>query len=159
MKLNSVQVIGNLVTAPEPVRYLPSGQCVGKLAIAVNEVSGSGDNRREEVSYVDVVTWGKVADNCAAHLVRGQQVLVEGRLKQERWETEGGAKRSKIVIVANRVQFGAKPKGYEGNSNGDNGGVHHRGTEGAEERRPAAQQYGMTGSQDDEGGAFDDLPF
>lgn len=64
--------------------------------------------------FIDVILFGKTAESCAQYLVKGQQVLVEGRLEQQRWEAEDGSKRSKHEIVAERVQFGMKPKGQDG---------------------------------------------
>ncbi len=53
-----------------------------------------------------MTVWGKQGENCASYLMKGRQVLVEGRLHQETWEAkDGGGKRSKIVIVADSVKF------------------------------------------------------
>ena len=58
-----------------------------------------------EVSFIETVTWGKLATVCAKHLTKGRGVRVIGRLKQERWEDNEGNARSKVVIVAEHVEF------------------------------------------------------
>ncbi len=107
---NRVILAGNLVRDPE-IRYLPSGLSVTSFSIAVNSRFRQNNELREEVSYFDIVVFGKLGENCAEYLSKGRPVLVEGRLRQRRWESEG-TKRSKIEVVAGAVQFlGAGTKG------------------------------------------------
>ncbi len=108
MHFNRMTAIGNLTRNPE-VRYTPSGTPVATFGLAVNRRFKQGEDLKEEVMFIDVVVFGRTAENCSQHLVKGQQVLIEGRLQQRRWETEDGQKRSKHEIVAENVQFGAKP--------------------------------------------------
>jgi len=100
---NRVILAGNLVRDPE-IRYLPSGLSVTSFAIAVNSRYRQNNEPKEEVSYFDVVAFGKLGETCAEYLSKGRPVLVEGRLRQRRWESEG-TKRSKIEVVAGGVQF------------------------------------------------------
>lgn len=106
---NRVILAGNLVRDPE-IRYLPSGTPVASFAIAVNYRYRQNTEVKEEVSYFDIVVFGKAGENCAEYLSKGRPVLVEGRLRQRRWEAEGG-KRSKVEVVADNVQFLGAPKG------------------------------------------------
>jgi single-strand DNA-binding protein len=46
-----------------------------------------------------------VAETCGEFLRKGAPVLVEGRLQSRSWETDDGAKRSVLEVVAGRVQF------------------------------------------------------
>lgn len=116
---NRVILAGNLVRDPE-IRYLPSGLSVTSFSIAVNSRYRQNNELKEEVSYFDIVVFGKQGENCAEYLSKGRPVLVEGRLRQRRWESEG-TKRSKIEVVAGAVQFlGGGPKG--GSAEGDPGG-------------------------------------
>ncbi len=63
-----------------------------------------------------MVVFGKQGETCAEYLSKGRSVLVEGRLRQRRWETDDGQRRSKIEIVAQQVQFLGPPR------EGDKGG-------------------------------------
>ena len=110
---NRVILAGNLVRDPE-IRYLPSGLPVANFAIAVNSRYRQNNELKEEVSYFDIVAFGKTGENCAEYLAKGRPVLVEGRLRQRRWEAEG-TRRSKIEVVAGIVQFlGGGGKGSPG---------------------------------------------
>src|SRR3972149_6355018 len=111
---NRVILAGNLVRDPE-IRYLPSGLSVTSFAIAVNSRYRQNNELKEEVSYFDIVAFGKLGETCAEYLSRGQPVLVEGRLRQRRWESEG-TKRSKIEVVAGGSPEGARKGDTSGRS-------------------------------------------
>mgnify|MGYP003403060024 CR=1 FL=1 len=108
MQFNKVILAGNLTRNPE-LRYTPNGTPVASFGLATNRRFKQGDDLKEEVCFIDVVVFGKTAENCSNHLVKGQQALIDGRLQQRRWETEDGQKRSKHEVVAEHIQFGAKP--------------------------------------------------
>lgn len=110
VRFNRVIVGGNLVRDPE-VRFLPSGLSVTNFTVAVNFSYRQKEETKEEVSYFDVVVFGRQGENCAEYLGKGSPVLVEGRLRQRRWETDDGQRRSKIEIVAQQVQFLGTPGG------------------------------------------------
>ena len=103
--LNKVLLIGNLTRDPE-LRYIPSGAAVASFGLAINRVYTTQDGeRKEEVCFVDIVTWRKTAENCANYLSKGRPVFIEGHLQFDSWETDDGQKRSKLKVVADRVQF------------------------------------------------------
>lgn len=98
---NKVILLGNLTRDPE-VRYTPNtGTCVATFSIAVNEKYRQGDETKETVSYVDIVVYGKPAENCGKYIFKGDSVLIDGKIRQRRWEDKDtGAKRSKIEVIA-----------------------------------------------------------
>src|SRR3989338_6208187 len=102
---NKVLLMGNLTRDPE-LRYIPSGQAVASFTVAVNRAynSQSGE-KKEEVSFIRVVVWAKLAENCNEYLKKGSPVFVEGRLQSRSWEAQDGTKRSTIEVVAQTVQF------------------------------------------------------
>ena len=103
--LNRVFLIGNLVRDPE-LRYVPSGDAVANLRIAVNRVYNTREGeKKEETCFVTVVVWRKQAEACGEYLSKGSPVFIEGRLQSRNWETSNGEKRSTLEVVAGRVQF------------------------------------------------------
>ena len=102
--LNSVLIEGNLCREPE-LRYTPQGTPICTLVVASNRSYKLDGERVEEVSFVEGVTAGKLATVCAEHLTKGRGVRLVGRIKQERWEDADGNARSKVVIVAEHVEF------------------------------------------------------
>ncbi len=110
---NRVIMLGNLTWDPE-LKHLDNGTPVTTLGLASNRTYTAGDGeRREEVCYINVTVWGRFAEICCEYLRTGSQVLVEGRLKFDRWEDEEGNPRSKHEIVANTVQFLGSPRGRD----------------------------------------------
>ena len=109
MSLNSVNVMGNLTRDPE-MKQTPSGKSVCTLSIANNRIYSKNGEKVTEVSYFDVEVWGVIADNCARYLTKGQGIIVEGRLRQDRWEKDGKTQ-SRVRISANNVHFMPKKQG------------------------------------------------
>lgn len=91
---NKLIIMGNLVAEPD-IRQVGE-QDVAKFAVAVND-SYKGD---AQPTYVDCEFWnpGKVA----AFFSKGKPVLLEGRIKQDRWQSPQGEKRSKMIMVVQR---------------------------------------------------------
>jgi single-strand DNA-binding protein len=111
VSFNKVILLGNLTRDPE-VRYTPSGTAVASFAIAVNRRYKQGEETKDEVSYIDIVVFGKQAEACGQYLNKGDGILVDGRLQQRRWDDkETGQKRSKVEVVAQSVNFMPKRSG------------------------------------------------
>lgn len=122
--LNKVILMGNLTRDPD-LRVTPKGSAVCQFGIAVNrrfhDESGAS---RDEVTYVDVECWGKLAEIAGKFLVKGRPCLVEGRLKFEQWEDkESRQKRSRLKVQAENIQFlgVAKEGGQKSNGEEDGG--------------------------------------
>ena len=103
--LNRVFLMGNLTRDPE-LRYIPNGTAVTTFTIAVNRVYRlpTGE-RKEDTSFIRVVTWGRMAETSGEYLKKGSPVFVEGRLQSRSWETPDGQKRSAVEVNATNVQF------------------------------------------------------
>ena len=102
---NSVTLMGNLTRDPE-LRYIPSGAPVCTFDLAFNRTYTTQDGqKKDEVCFMTVVVWGKQAESSGQYLAKGRQALVEGHLQQRSWETPEGQKRTKVEVVAERVQF------------------------------------------------------
>ncbi len=104
MNGNSVTVVGNVTRDPE-LRFTASGQATATFGLAVNRVwnDRQTNERKEAVSFFDIVCWREMAENASESLSKGARVLVTGRLEQRSWETPEGEKRSKIEIVADEI--------------------------------------------------------
>ncbi|MFQ3574048.1 MAG: single-stranded DNA-binding protein [Thermodesulfovibrionales bacterium] len=100
---NRIILIGRLTRDPE-LRYAPSGMAFASFSLAVNTRSKQGDETREEVLFIDCVIFGKQAENCKQFITKGSLILVEGRLRERKWEYEG-QKKSKMEVLASNVRF------------------------------------------------------
>ncbi|MFA5467819.1 MAG: single-stranded DNA-binding protein [Sphaerochaetaceae bacterium] len=107
---NIVVLIGRL-TRDSELKYTQSGTAVSRFSVAVNRMKRSGDQREEEVSFFDIVVWGKIAEVLSPYLTKGKQVSIEGELRQSRWEQDGQS-RSRVEVVARNLQLlGGGPTG------------------------------------------------
>ena len=101
--LNKVMLIGNLTRDPQ-LKYLPSQTAVTEFGLAINRKFKSNGEAREEVLFVDCTVFGKPAEVVNQYVKKGDPLFVEGRLKYDTWESDGG-KRSKISVVVEQFQF------------------------------------------------------
>ncbi len=115
---NKVILIGNLTKDPE-LRYTPQGTPVCSLRLACTTKYKSSDSMKEETLFIDVVVWGKQGESCGQYLNKGSSALVEGRLQERRWESDG-QQRSKFEVVAQTVRFlSAKRSASQGGGGGE----------------------------------------
>ena len=101
---NRVILVGNLTRDPE-LRYIPSGTAVSEIGLAINDRVKKDGQWVEETTFVDVTLWARTAEIANEYLSKGSNVLVEGRLKLDSWEANDGQKRSKLRVVADRMQM------------------------------------------------------
>ncbi len=118
---NRVILMGNLTRDPQ-VRYTPNQTAVTDLGLAVNRVwfDKSTQQKREEVTFVDVTVWGRQAEVAGEYLAKGRSVLIEGRLQLDQWEDrDSGQKRSKLrVVCENLTMVGGRSEGAPNRSGG-----------------------------------------
>ena len=117
--LNSILVEGNLVRDPE-YRTTPKGTAICKFPIATNRYFKQDSGMEKEVSFFDVESWGKLAENVNNLGRKGRGVRVVGRLKQERWQNSEGRAMARVVIVAEHVEF--RPELKKGNAEAEESG-------------------------------------
>ena len=149
---NKVILAGNLTRDPE-LRYTPKGTAIARITLAVNRTwkSESGE-KKEEVSFVDVDVWGRQAEVIAQYMKKGRPLLVEGRLKLDKWEDKNTKqKQSKLKVVLESFSF-------IDSNRGDSGGS---GSAEAPRSRPAATSPAPApeGGEADAPPERDDVPF
>jgi single-strand DNA-binding protein len=104
-ELNSVIVAGNLTKDPV-FRETSNNTPVVNFHIAANRRYKDSSNQwQEDVCYVGVVAWNKLADSCRDRLKKGSAVLIDGELQSRTFKTEDGKNRTIVEIKAKRIQF------------------------------------------------------
>ncbi|HWR10893.1 MAG TPA: single-stranded DNA-binding protein [Rectinemataceae bacterium] len=108
--INVVVLVGRL-TRDSELKYTKSGMPIARFSIAVNRSRKQGEEWVDETSFFEIDFWGKGAEAVNRYLTKGQQVGVEGELRQDRWEQDGQP-RNKVVINASNVRLlGNAPSG------------------------------------------------
>jgi single-strand DNA-binding protein len=99
-------VISGYATADGDATETGGGTSVLKFSIGHNEVrkDKQTDEWKTKSHFFNIVAFGQLAERVAERLVKGAAVLIEGRLCQDRWETEEGQKRQVVKVIARRIQ-------------------------------------------------------
>ena len=124
--LNTVVIIGRLSRDLNPsdsreFAYTPNGFARANISVAVNTSRKNGDQWVEEANFFNVTIFGKPAENLKPYLTKGKQVVVEGSLKQDRWQDkETGKTRERVYILANNIQL-LGSSGYQPMNNAPQG--------------------------------------
>ena len=102
MSTNTWIGVGNLTKDPE-MRY-SQGQnqtAICRFSIAIND--GYGD--KQEVNYINIVAFGKMAESCGNYLAKGKKVAVTGRIKTGSYDNKQGQRVYTTDIIASSVEF------------------------------------------------------
>jgi single-strand DNA-binding protein len=137
--MNKVHLIGNLTKDVE-LKTTQSGKQVCRFSIAVNRRFGNADGEKV-TDFLNIVVWGKLAENCDKFLSKGKKVCVVGELQNRSWEDDKGVKHVSTEIVADEVEFLTPIDKSQHNENDGSA------------TRPGSQQTEMKPITDD------DLPF
>lgn len=160
---NRVILLGNMTRDVE-LKYIQSGTAVTEIGLAVNDRRKTSTGEWvDETTFVDVTLWGRTAEVAAEYLQKGSQILVEGRLKLDTWETDG-QKRSKLRVVCDRMQM----LGARSGSGGGGGGGGRAASGGGERSQRSSDEYhesemsqpvGYDSASPKTPDADDDIPF
>ena len=113
--MNNVVLVGRLTRDPE-LKYIPgSGAAVANFAIAVDR-EFSGKDGKKETDFIDIQVWGKSAENCANYIGKGSLVAIQGSIRVDSYQDQGGNNRKIARVNANRVQFLDSKKDNQNNN-------------------------------------------
>src|SRR5699024_9486803 len=101
--MNRFVGVGRL-TKDVDLRYLQSGKAVGNFTIAINRPF-KNKNGDYEADFINVVQFGKGAENLANYMKKGSQIGVDGRIQTRTFETKDGKTMFVTEVVADSVQF------------------------------------------------------
>lgn len=108
--MNKVILAGRLVRDPE-VRYTQTGKAVASFTLAVNRRFVRNADQ-QQADFIPIVVWDKLAEICGNNLVKGSQILVEGRMQVRSYDAQDGSKRYVTEVVAQDIEFmGSRPTG------------------------------------------------
>jgi single-strand DNA-binding protein len=152
VSFNRVVLAGNLTRDPE-LRFTREGVPVAGFGLAVNRVRSKSD----EVDFFDVSAWRELGETVANYKKKGDPILLEGRLQYRTWEAQdgSGAKRSKVDVVADNIQFLGSGAG-KGTGEGANGSS--KGSAGSS--AGSSRSGGRTGQEEEiDEESYEDIPF
>jgi single-strand DNA-binding protein len=107
---NSMIVTGNLCRDCD-VMYTKSGHMVCKFTIAHNRYKKVGEKwEKTKTIFLDCEMWNEIAQQNENKLLKGKQVMVEGRYDVDSWvgKENQNQKRSKLVVNKIVINEGGK---------------------------------------------------
>lgn len=116
--INKVILTGNLTKDPE-LRETGKGTPVCELRIACNTAVKKDGAWESRPNYFQVNVWGGMAENCEKYLNKGSKVAIDGRLEWQKWEAQDGKTNSRVVVVANQIEFLSTKKADSGSNGSD----------------------------------------
>lgn len=109
--MNNVILIGRLIKDVE-LRYTQSSNATyARFTIAVDRRMSKDKKQEAEANgqqtadFINIVVWGKQAENCQRYLQKGRNVAIQGRLQSGSYTAQDGSKRYTTEVWAERVQF------------------------------------------------------
>ena len=101
----NVVVLSGRLTRDCELKYTSGGTAVLSGSIAVGERVKRGDEWQNESSFFDFAIFGKTAEGVKPYTTKGRQVVISGRLKQERWTAQDGSARNRVTIIVDNLQL------------------------------------------------------
>lgn len=114
--MNKVVLIGRLVADPN-LKYTPGkGTAVTQITLAVDKFNTATNQR--EADFINVVIWGKQAENTAQYMTKGSLMAIGGRIQTRSYDDKEGKKRYVTEVVAGEVSFLSKSKNSQAQNEG-----------------------------------------
>ena len=121
--MNIVILKGRLVADPVvKVLDLREGKvpvCTFTVATSRQYTKKSNGEKVKEVQYIDCEAWSSGASLIGQYMCKGKEVLLNGLLKQDKWQDKDGNKRSRLFVRVENFEFCGKPSDNSSNNNED----------------------------------------
>ena len=95
--LNSVVLAGNLGNDPD-IHFNSEGEPIASLTLLFGQA-------KRKPAGLRLLAFNRLSEICEKHLHKGAKIAVSGVLDHSQWETNEGAKRSAIQMIANNIEF------------------------------------------------------
>lgn len=139
-------LIGNLTRDPE-LKYTPQGTAVCKFGVACgSKYRNKAGEMIEDVTFLNIIVWGKQGENASKYLAKGRPVFIEGRIDIREYDARDGQKKKSFEIIADTVLFLG-------------GSKDHVKPQASANAAPPEGAMGQTDLQAPPDGGFDDVPF
>jgi single-strand DNA-binding protein len=102
--MNKVILAGRLARDPE-VRYTQDGKAVTSFPLAVNRRYSHKTEGQPTADFIPIVAWEKKAEACGNNLIKGSQVVIEGRMQIRNYDANDGTKRYVTEVIAHDIEF------------------------------------------------------
>ncbi|MCR2039381.1 single-stranded DNA-binding protein [Campylobacter helveticus] len=107
---NKITILGNLTKDVKLTTTQGGTNIVTNTIVSSHKKMVNGE-LKEENCFLDIVVFGKMAENMNQYLRKGSKVFVEGRLTQDTWQDKEGKTRYSYKVIVETMKFlDSKPK-------------------------------------------------
>ena len=142
--INGATLSGRLVRDAE-LKYTNSGLAIMEFSLANNYSVKRGENWENEVNFFNCTMFGRRAESLQQYMTKGQQVVIEADVRQDRWKNQEGQNRSKINFIVKNVLLAGERKKPE--------------SRGYDPAASFGESQGESQYNVNDGGFKDDIPF
>jgi single-strand DNA-binding protein len=120
--VNRVILVGNLTRDAESIA---ARSPMTRMRLATNAVWRDAEgNRQESAEFHTVISFGRLAEVCAAYCVKGRRVYVEGKLRTREYEGSDGVRKLTTEVIADTMRLldrrdGAEERALDGDTDDD----------------------------------------
>ena len=104
MSYQNLTIVGN-VGRDADLKYTPQGIAVLKFSVAVNKVTGKGEDKRQTTTWFNITLWRERAESLAPYVTSGMQVLVTGEVAVSPYTDKNGKPAASLELTANEVKL------------------------------------------------------
>jgi single-strand DNA-binding protein len=104
MTFSQTIIVGNVGKDPE-MSYTPQGIAVCKFNVAVNKVTGKGENRKEKTTWFRVTVWRERAETASQYIKKGMKIMVIGEVDASAYTNKNGQPTASLELTANDFKF------------------------------------------------------
>ncbi len=104
MTFQQVTIVGNVGRDAE-MRYTPQGVAVCDFSVAVNKVTGKGENRKEKTTWFKVTVWRERAETASQYIKKGMKILVVGEIDASAYTNKQGQPAASLELTASDFKF------------------------------------------------------
>ncbi len=96
-------ILTGKVAKPPLRHYRPDGSQVVQFSLELHDPEDGSS--RQWRSIIEIIAFGRVAECDVDRVQSGQDLMVEGRLRQRRWQTPEGKRRSRVEVIATDLRM------------------------------------------------------
>ena len=101
--MNTVVLVGRVGRDAE-IRYFESGKVKANFSVAVNRWDAK--TKSEIADWFNIDVWDKLAEFAGEYVKKGAQLVVEGRIAQNKWTDKAtGNDRESFMVIANNIRL------------------------------------------------------
>src|SRR5258708_8306743 len=104
MTFQQVTIVGNVGRDAE-MWYTPQGVAVCDFSVAVNKVTGKGENRKEKTTWFKVTVWRERAETASQYIKKGMKILVVGEIDASAYTNKHGQPAASLELTSSDFKF------------------------------------------------------